>query len=66
MICRHCATEADVRGAVKGGPFPVEEGPSLVETLIEYALKTEGTRGHVECKGCDCQHRVVKPDVSGS
>lgn len=64
IICRECASEADLRQSLRLDETPL---PSTIGgvTLLRFntlpATMGNRPRGHAACKGgthCDCQHKI--------
>jgi hypothetical protein len=60
MICRQCATAADLNATLPAVP---PQGPRAAYRNIQRRVKN----GHGRCKGgtfCDCQHRTTRKVAS--
>lgn len=50
MICKSCASAADLASGRDGTPIEAGRGETNANAMV--------ARGHARCTGCDCGHRA--------
>lgn len=61
MICKPCADGADLWSSIKEAPEPDPELTGVVPSIVRVMIREL----HDQCKGCDCQHQMIKVVTDG-